>query len=335
MARRKRQSTAEDIMDAVALLPWWAGVALAFASYLFFHWLAGRPQPTISGPGQVGSLFPYMFITGVSGALQYLAPMLCLVGALISFVKRTKRASLVANVTASKGADALNDMSWAEFETLTAEAFRLQGFAVQEQGGAQPDGGVDLVARKGSETFLVQCKQWRAFKVGVDVVRELYGVMAARGAAGGYVVTSGTFTADARTFAEGRNVRLIDGTRLFGLLQQARASLDARGAAPAAPLASTPAKVVPPSNSAPSCPMCKATMVRRTAKKGANCWGAVLGMLRVPGMSRDALMRIALLAAGSIELQWLSGLNRAMTRSFRKWHPPRESVCPPKVDWPS
>jgi restriction system protein len=270
MARRKRQSTAEDIMDAVALLPWWAGVALAFASYLFFHWLAGRPQPTISGPGQVGSLFPYMFITGLSRALQYLAPMLCLVGALISFVKRTKRASLVANVTASKGADALNDMSWAEFETLTAEAFRLQGFAVQEQGGAQPDGGVDLVARKGSETFLVQCKQWRAFKVGVDVVRELYGVMAARGAAGGYVVTSGTFTADARTFAEGRNVRLIDGTRLFGLLQQARASLDARGAAPAAPLVPTPAKVVPVSNSAPSCPMCKATMVRRTARKGAN-----------------------------------------------------------------
>jgi hypothetical protein len=39
--------------------------------------------------------------------------------------------------------------------------------------------------KSGSEEFLVQCKQWRAFKVGVVVVRKLYGVMAAKGAAGG------------------------------------------------------------------------------------------------------------------------------------------------------
>ena len=31
--------------------------------------------------------------------------------------------------------------------------------------------------------------QWKAFKVGVDVVRELYGVMAARRAVRGFVVT--------------------------------------------------------------------------------------------------------------------------------------------------
>ena len=54
---------------------------------------------------------------------------------------------------------------------------------------------------KGGEKFLVQCKQWRAFKVGVEVVRELYGVMAAKGAAGGFVVTSGRFTDEAAAFA--------------------------------------------------------------------------------------------------------------------------------------
>nr|WP_246295105.1 restriction endonuclease [Schlegelella koreensis] len=32
---------------------------------------------------------------------------------------------------------------------------------------------------------MVQCKQWRAFKVGVQVVSEFYGVMAAQGAVGG------------------------------------------------------------------------------------------------------------------------------------------------------
>ncbi|HEX7891311.1 MAG TPA: restriction endonuclease [Ramlibacter sp.] len=188
---------------------------------------------------------------------------------------------MITNVTQSPSADALNGMSWHEFEMLVGEAFRLQGYAVEEQGGAQPDGGVDLVARKGTETFLVQCKQWKALKVGVDVVRQLYGVMAARGAAGGFVVTSGRFTDDAISFAAGRNVRLVDGPKLFGLLQQARAARPTR-----APAASSTAQAVRPaavrsspsdSASTPPCPVCNAPMVRRTARKGTNAgsefWG--------------------------------------------------------------
>jgi restriction system protein len=214
-------------MDAVALLPWWAGVGLAIASYVLFHWLAGRSQPAMTDPRQVSGILPHVLITALSSALQFAIPIICLIGAGVSFARRKKREALVLNTTSSNSADALNGMSWREFEMLTGEAFRLQGYEVREQGGAQADGGVDLVLRRGKETYLVQCKQWRAFKVGVAVVRELYGVMAAQGAAGGFVVTSGQFTDDARAFAEGRNVRLVDGQKLFGLLQQARASLGA------------------------------------------------------------------------------------------------------------
>lgn len=74
---------------------------------------------------------------------------------------------------------------------LIGEFFRQQGYSVTETGGKGPDGGVDLELRKDGELHLVQCKQWQALKVSVKVVRELYGVMAAQGAAGGYVVTSG------------------------------------------------------------------------------------------------------------------------------------------------
>src|SRR4051812_26238844 len=132
MARKRRQSTAEDFMDVVALLPWWGGVALAFASYVSFHWLAVRPQPVITNPGQVADLLPHMFISGISGGAQFLVPMLCLFGAIGSYARRKKRQKLVTNTTASRGADALNGMSWSEFELLTAEAFRLQGFEVRE-----------------------------------------------------------------------------------------------------------------------------------------------------------------------------------------------------------
>jgi hypothetical protein len=101
------------------------------------------------------------------------------------------------------------------------------------------DGGIDLVLSKGGEKFLVQCKQWRAFKVGVEVVRELYGVMAARGAAGGFVVTSGRFTDDAAAFASGRNVTLVDGPKLHAMIQQARAARS--GTAPTTPTGRAPA----------------------------------------------------------------------------------------------
>lgn len=110
-------------------------------------------------------------------------------------------------------------MSWREFEMLVGEAFRLQGYSVVENGGGGgADGGVDLVLTKTGEKFLVQCKQWKAFRVGVDVVREHYGVMAAKGAAGGFVVTSGAFTSEAKAFTDGRNVRLVDGHKLVGLI---------------------------------------------------------------------------------------------------------------------
>jgi restriction system protein len=152
-------------------------------------------------------------------------------------------------------------MTWQEFESLVGEAFSQKGYKVQELGGAGPDGGVDLALTKGTERFLVQCKQWKAFRVGVDVVRELYGVMAAKGAAGGFVVTSGKFTVDAHDFARGRNVTLIDGDHLFTMLQSAKAGLRKAPATPVAPI----------------CPICGSAMIRRQSKRGSNAditfWG--------------------------------------------------------------
>jgi len=150
---------------------------------------------------------------------------------------------------------------------------------VVETGGGGADGGVDLALRKGSEKFLVQCKQWKAYKVGVDIVRALYGVMAATGATGGFVVTSGTFTAEARAFANGLNVTLVDGQSLFGMIKQAQQALASKKgyAQPIAEPRSTRGA------SAPSCPVCASSMVKRTAKKGANVGSQFWGCPKYPG----------------------------------------------------
>lgn len=160
----------------------------------------------------------------LSALRQYLVPVICFAVAGTSAWRHHKRKTLVANVASSDAADALNDMSWQEFESTVAEAFRLDGFRVGERGGASADGGVDLVLYREREKFLVQCKQWKAYQVGVSVVRELYGVMAAEGAAGGFVVTSGKFTPSAIDFAAGRNVVLVDGAILFDMIRNARGS---------------------------------------------------------------------------------------------------------------
>jgi restriction system protein len=280
MARR-RQSPAEDLLDLIAMLPWWVGVALALVSYVVLHQLAAAQVVGAVKPGQMANVMTRTMVLSLATAGQYFVPFLCILGAIVSFARRKKRAALVSGVTLSKGADALNGMSWREFELLVGEAFRLQGYSVTELGGAGADGGVDLVLRKGNERFLVQCKQWKAFKVGVDVVRQLYGVMAAQGAAGGFVITSGTFTTDAKAFAEGRNVKLVDGPQLFGLLKQAKSSGKV-GPAPAAAAPIPRQSAVPAQEAAPSCPNCQAPMVRRTAKKGANAGAQFWGCLKYP-----------------------------------------------------
>src|ERR1035437_3325997 len=253
------------------MLPWWAGIALAIVSYVILHRVSAPVPVTPTQVNQVGDLIVRSLTATMASIGQYLLPLIFLAGAGVSFWRRRKRLALVADVAQAKSADVLDGMTWREFEMLVGEAFRLQGYTVVETGGGGADGGIDLVLTRGNEKFFVQCKQWKAFKVGVDVVRELYGVMAARGATGGYVVTSGRFTADAQGFAEGRNVRLIDGPRLFGLIKQARQSLSS-GANGVPPMAPVPAAAV-----APLCPLCTSAMVKRVAKKGANAgsqfWG--------------------------------------------------------------
>jgi restriction system protein len=273
MSRKSKTSPIADVIDVIAMLPWWAGVAIAVVGYLVLHRLATPAAISAVQPGQMGNLIAQSMVTAFAYAGQYLVPLVGLIGAAISFFRRKQRIALVTDVAQARSANALDGMSWREFEMLVGEAFRLQGYRVAETGGGGPDGGIDLVLTKGNEKFLVQCKQWKAYKVSVDVVRELYGVMAAKGATGGFVVTSGRFTDDARKFAEGRNVQLIDGPKLFTMIKQAKQSM----AATPQPTTRKPQMSTPGVAAATSCPLCSSAMVKRTARNGSNAgnefWG--------------------------------------------------------------
>lgn len=272
MPRSRKTSPAEDLLFLVALLPWWVGIGLAVLSYAVLHTLSAPGAAPVAQPGQIGQFAVQMLGRQLAYYGQFILPILCLAGAAISAWRRSERRALVATVTQNPAAGVLDSLSWREFEQLVGEGFRLQGYQVMETGGNGPDGGVDLVLSKGGERFLVQCKQWKAYKVGVEVVRELYGVMTAKGAAGGFVVTSGQFTEPAREFAKGRNLKLVDGPVLLRLLGPARTAQ--RETEP-------PVPVAPPS--VPACPACGKLMVRRVAKRGGQAGAAFWGCAGYPG----------------------------------------------------
>lgn len=271
MARRK-QNSVEDVIEITSKLPWWVGVVLAVAAYVWLHSVAVSDVTAVVQPRKMADFVGQSLFKTLASVGQYLLPIAFLVGAAMSAFGRFKRRALHEQVSASPDRGALNAMSWQQFEALVGEAFRRKGYAVTETGGGGADGGIDLALKKEGETFLVQCKQWKAQKVGVTTVRELYGVMAAEGATGGFVVTSGVFTDEARAFSVGRNIELMDGKALHALIRGV--SVPARAAA--ASTAATPA-------GSPACPVCQSAMVKRTAKRGANAGSAFWGCLQYPG----------------------------------------------------
>lgn len=103
---------------------------------------------------------------------------------------------------------------------MATELFRLEGYVVTENKRPdEADGGVDFEIDKAGKTWLVQVKHWR-HEVGVDKARELWGLVADEGAAGGVLLGTSGFTDAAREFADGKDLRLIDGPEFLSLRSQ-------------------------------------------------------------------------------------------------------------------
>jgi restriction system protein len=268
MARQKT-SPLEDLISLTSRLSWWVCILLAIVSYFVLHMIASRPAMTIAGPGQTGDAVTKGIVTTLAMFGQYLLPFAFGIAGLLSGMNSIRQRKPYDNVESRSDAAALNEMSWQDFERLVGEYYRRNGFLVTREGGNGSDGGIDLVLRKDKEMYLVQCKQWKAYKVGAQSVREFYGVMASRGAVGGYFVTSGIYTEDAQTFVRGLNIELVDGQKLRRMIDTARKK----------PVGSAIQIESQQTVIAPTCPKCGAEMKKRIARQGKNAgkefWGCI------------------------------------------------------------
>lgn len=158
-------------------------------------------------------------------------------------------------------------IEWRRFEAVVERLFQQAGFDTRAQSHGA-DEGVDvwLYSRSlpGEPVSLVQCKHWQGRRVGVDKIRELRGVMAARNVKRGQFVATGGFTPEATAFARENGVNLLDVDGLLGLI--ARRTPDEQAELLAVALEGDYWR--------PTCVNCGVKMVDRRPRKGGSAfWG--------------------------------------------------------------
>ena len=169
----------------------------------------------------------------------------------------------------------IRSLDWKRFEELCAGYFQAKGRKAQVTDlGA--DGGIDvlLFGDNDPEKILgvVQCKAWAQKPVGVREIRELLGVMTDVGCPLGVYVTTSGYTPDAKAFAEGKHIKLMDAGQLLALIQEL----------PMESRTELLQRTTLGDFTTPSCPSCGIKLVSRTSRKGNNAGQSFWGCRNFP-----------------------------------------------------
>jgi len=263
MARKRKKS---GWFELLVTLPWWMSIIISLSVYIGLKYVV----PFITTDN-----FILQSILSVLPKLSTIIPVVLLIPAPISAFNAWQKRKLLDK---QKNIQSIRNLSWREFEELVAEAYRRQGYAVIENKVSGADGGIDIRLKKDGHSHLVQCKNWKTSKVGVKVVREMYGVMTAEQSSSVIIVISGSFTKEAENFAVGKPIDLIDGSLLEKLIAQVQ-----KGSTKVSPT------LTPPFNSdtklEKNCPRCNEQLLLRTAKKGKTTGGQFWGCSAYPKCS--------------------------------------------------
>lgn len=116
----------------------------------------------------------------------------------------------------------LRGMPPKEFEKEIANMFSRLGYKTEHIGKSH-DGGIDVIAKKDGDEYLIQCKKHLTSVAGVQDVRAFNGVVSARLAKKGFFITTNGFTPEAeQEFKNNPRIELVD---RFKLLEYYKMSL--------------------------------------------------------------------------------------------------------------
>ena len=198
-----------NIIDFLTQIPWWVSVALSTTFYVLLKFAVPyfETQSTLVNEVDV-SLGP---VLAPLVALAFLSPVTF---SLLKFNRKKKLQDLKNEL------QVIQELSWQEFKTLVAEAFRHVGYIILENSAFTSDPSVDLVMRKGANLYLVQCRYWQNRKLGKREVKNLFSLMQDKQYSGVFLLTTGIFSNEARYYAASKPVNLVDGIDLIELLDK-------------------------------------------------------------------------------------------------------------------
>jgi restriction system protein len=241
---RRSSGLLDDVAAMFAHAPWWA--PLATLGVL----LAGLAEAAHAARWPWSTTEPVLMVVAV---------LVGLTGIMGQLEKQRLRKLLLT----TRRLEDLRALSWRAFEDLVLATYRARRWngSLTSDGA---DGGVDIILRKGNKTVYVQCKHWRTETVRVGPIRELKGSMASEGVSDGIFVATGSFSTEARRWAQDNGISVVDGPSLLRLLDSVRPNVkdyEQRH---------IPGRSTPPAP--PSCPRCHEQMVMRRGPRGA-FWG--------------------------------------------------------------
>lgn len=119
------------------------------------------------------------------------------------------------------GLQALAGMHWREFSVLVKRMLREQRGLRELNDTAEEsrEPSSDFLLSDGPNQWLVSCKHGLAYRIGTAAVNELGAAARLAGAKGGVLLTEGRMERDGRSAAEKQAVEVLDGPRLWPLLQ--------------------------------------------------------------------------------------------------------------------
>jgi len=115
----------------------------------------------------------------------------------------------------------LKQMKPDKFEDFIAVLFRRLGYQTHRVGDSD-DSGVDVTAKKDDTIHYIQGKKHKGSKVTLSDIRSFYNRVADNPTSGRSIfITTNIFTTEARDFAKGKSIEIIDSAKLTELIKQA------------------------------------------------------------------------------------------------------------------
>ena len=170
--------------------PWWVSVLAAFGVFAVTRIVLGSDYT----PYSVAIALPLAVIAVVAAWQQFRTP---------------------SGERVEAALERLRALPWEGFAAALEEGFRGEGYSVK-----RIEGAADFELEKAGRVLLVAAKRWKASRTGVEPLRELLAAGAAReneGSAECIFLSAAELSANARSFAAEKKVRIIEGLELLKL----------------------------------------------------------------------------------------------------------------------